>query len=102
MASKLDFDKMPESVATEPKEETKAEVQFEESKTKLLPFELKDKKRVVLQITSGARYDQMTGEKISEDFIQTYTLDEFEQFKAHGEALGYTYIVRYMPPTNKK
>jgi hypothetical protein len=101
MASKLDFDKMPESVATEPKEETKAEVQTE-SKTKLLPFEIKDKKRVVLQMTSGARYDQMTGEKISEDFIQTYTLEEFEQVEKYGKALGYTYIVRYMPPTNKK
>lgn len=99
--SKLDFDKMPE-VATEPKEETKAEVQFEESKTKLLPFEIKDKKRVVLQIVSGARYDQMTGEKISEDFIQTYTLEEFEQFEKYGKALGYTYVVRYMPTTTKK
>lgn len=96
--SKLDFDKATDSVGTESKQE---EVKVEESKTKLLPYELKDKKRVVLQITSGVRYDQMTGEKISEDFIQTYTLDEFEQFKAYAESLGYTYIVRYMPKITK-
>lgn len=96
--SKLDFDKAADSVGTESKQE---EVKAEESKTKLLPYELKDKKRVVLQITSGVRYDQMTGEKISEDFIQTYTLDEFEQFKAYAESLGYTYIVRYMPKITK-
>ena len=96
--SKLDFDKATDSVGTESKQE---EVKVEESKTKLLPYELKDKKRVVLQITSGVRYDQMTGEKISEDFIQTYTVDEFEQFKAYAESLGYTYIVRYMPKITK-
>lgn len=96
--SKLDFDKTADSVGTESKQE---EVKVEESKTKLLPYDLKDKKRVVLQITSGVRYDQMTGEKISEDFIQTYTLDEFEQFKAYAESLGYTYIVRYMPKITK-
>lgn len=96
--SKLDFDKATDSVGTESKQE---EVKVEENKTKLLPYDLKDKKRVVLQITSGVRYDQMTGEKISEDFIQTYTLDEFEQFKAYAESLGYTYIVRYMPKISK-
>lgn len=99
--SKLDFDKMPEPSVAEPKEEVREETKTEESKTKLLPFEVKDKKRVVLQMTSGARYDQMTGEKISEDFIQTYTVEEFEQIKSYGHALGYTYIVRYMPTFKK-
>lgn len=92
---KLSFD--PEAKTNEVVEEQAKTNEVVED----LPFELKDKKRVVVQITTGIQYDSMTGKKIGKDFIMSFTEQEFEQWKQYAEALGYKYRIRYQPKYTK-
>lgn len=91
--SKLDFDKaeMP-APNTEIMKEEKVEIKFK-------PTNLK---RIYLQITDGVRFDPMTGERMSNDFVQSFTEEEFAQFEKNAKAIGYTYVVLYRPTYAKK
>jgi hypothetical protein len=44
----------------------------------------------------------MTGERMSNDFIQSFTEEEFTQFDKMAKAIGYTYIILYRPTYAKK
>lgn len=89
--SKLDFDKAEMPEPTEIRED-KAEIKFKPT----------NPKRIYLQITDGVRFDPMTGERMSNDFIQSFTEEEFAQFDKMAKAIGYTYIILYRPTYAKK
>lgn len=89
--SKLDFDKAEMPEPTEIRED-KAEIKFKPA----------NPKRIYLQITDGVRFDPMTGERMSNDFIQSFTEEEFAQFDKMAKAIGYTYIILYRPTYAKK
>jgi hypothetical protein len=89
--SKLDFDKTEMPEPTEIRED-KAEIKFKPT----------NPKRIYLQITDGVRFDPMTGKRMSNDFIQSFTEEEFTQFDKMAKAIGYTYIILYRPTYAKK
>ena len=46
-------------------------------------------------------FSQKTGEKISKDYVQTYTSKEWNAFKKNGQGLGFTTTVLWNPEEYK-